>query len=382
LERYGAENPFSKEASTFEKVQAASKENHVILTGADNPFSKPEVKEKIRQYWQKTYGVNGPQQVPEIREATRATNLGRYGVEEPLSSPVRREAIRATCERVYGGPAPSCSPVVKEKQRQTNLAHYGVEWTNQDPDVRRRQLETMEANYGGHYFASEQGKKVIRDALLERYGVENAARIEGNWEKTVATFIRKYGVSHPLQLPELQEKQRATRKERHGYDYFIGTNEFFLSCLKNAGVSVPEVLPTPLHPMKVREFAQVQLHRMTRPGPNLLEQRVGKMCPTMQFTGDGKFWRWLPKLKHHKNPDFIFPGPDPTNPKKGVTKVCEVFGNFWHSRLFTGKAPFEHEQELIEAYAEVGITCLVLWESEVKSDPKGTAERLLGFLGG
>ena len=49
--------------------------------------------------------------------------------------------------------------------------------------------------------------------------------------------------------------------------------------------------------------------------------------------------------------------------------------------MFTGKAPFAHEQDLIEAYAEIGITCLVLWESEVKSDPESVISRLEGFLG-
>ena len=58
----------------------------------------------------------------------------------------------------------------------------------------------------------------------------------------------------------------------------------------------------------------------------------------------------------------------------------EAFGDFWHSRMFTGKAPFEHEQELIEAYAEVGIQCLVIWESEVKTDAEEVRSRLSEFL--
>jgi hypothetical protein len=99
------------------------------------------------------------------------------------------------------------------------------------------------------------------------------------------------------------------------------------------------------------------------------------------FTGDFSLWRWLPALGHHKNPDFIAPGPDAANPKKGVTKCVEAFGDYWHSRMFTGKAPFEHEQDLVEAYREVGIECLVLWESEVLSSPDVVRARLAAFLG-
>jgi hypothetical protein len=98
------------------------------------------------------------------------------------------------------------------------------------------------------------------------------------------------------------------------------------------------------------------------------------------FTGDFTFWRWLPKLEHHKNPDFIVPGNDPSQPKRGVTKVCEAFGDWWHSRMFTGRSNFEHESELIEAYREVGIQCLIIWESEIKGDAEGVRLRLEEFL--
>lgn len=90
------------------------------------------------------------------------------------------------------------------------------------------------------------------------------------------------------------------------------------------------------------------------------------------------FWRWLPGLGHHKNPDFILPGPE--RPKKGITKVVEVFGDFWHSKLFTGRAPFEHEQELVLAYQGVGLECLVVWESEIKEDPITVRARVVEFL--
>jgi len=63
-----------------------------------------------------------------------------------------------------------------------------------------------------------------------------------------------------------------------------------------------------------------------------------------------------------------------------VTKVVECFGNFWHGRMMTGKANWEHEQELLDAYAEVGIQCLIIWESEVKDNPERVRERLAAFL--
>jgi hypothetical protein len=95
----------------------------------------------------------------------------------------------------------------------------------------------------------------------------------------------------------------------------------------------------------------------------------------LDFKGDGSFWRWLPLLGRHKNPDFVVWDSD-----RKVRKVVEAFGDYWHSRIRTGKAPFDHEQELIDAYADVGIECLVIWESEVKSDPESVRARLAAFL--
>ena len=374
-ERYGASNPFCRESSIFDAVQAAIPREG--LQGDANPFSRPDVKEKIREHWQREHGVNSPQQVPEIRARTRATNLERYGHEEVLAVPEVRETIRSTCEARYGGPAPSCDPVVQATQQATNMGRYGVPWTAMDPEVRAKQLASMVERYGSHFFASDEGKDIIRGVMMEKYGVQFPGEMEGHWEKAVAAFQKRFGVDHPLQVPELLVKREATNFARYGWKNFIGSEEFVRACLRSYGVPIPKVLPN--HPMKVLEFARLHLERMTRAGPNGLERAVHALAPALMFTGDGSFWRHLPKLGHFKNPDFILPGPDPEHPMRGVTKVVEVFGDYWHGRMKTGVANFEHEQELVDAFAEIGIECLVLWESGVEKDLEAVQERLVRF---
>lgn len=329
-ERYGAENVFCRESSIFDDVQAAQEGKRPVLKGQDNPFAWPEVQEKIRQTNLERYGVEHSQQSPEVRARTQATNLGRCGCEETLAAPEVRTKIAATNQERYGGPTPAHSPEVVEKARQTNLKRWGVEWTCQNPDVRRRQFETMAANYGGgHFFASEEGRKRLRQALVERYGVE-----------------------HALQSPEIYERFVRTSIERYG---------------------VP-------HAMMNKDVARRALEAAARPGPNKFEAKFASLNPSLLYTGNGTFWRWLPKLGHHKNPDFILPGPDSAHPKKGVTKVIELFGDYWHSRMFTGSANFDHEQQLIDAFADIGLACLVIWESEFKADPEACRQRVQQFL--
>jgi len=379
-ERYGAENVFLKGSTLFDQVQASLEGKRPVLRGADNPFAKPEVREKIREHWQREHGVSNPQQVPEVREKTRATNLGRYGG-ELLGSPELAAKVRATNEARYGDVFPQRTDKVKARIQETNEARYGVPWTSMDPEVRAKQLATMEAKYGSHFFASEEGKGIVRAAMLEKYGVEFWMQTEGAWDKLVETFRERFGVDHPLQDSEILAKRESTNRQRYGWDNFIGSPDFVVACLQSYGVPIPAELPD--HPMRVREFARKHFDRMGPgcPGPNKLEQRVWDMAPLLMFTGDRKFWRWLPKLGHFKNPDFILPGPDQEHPFRGVTKIVEVFGDYWHGRMRTGKAGFEHEQGLIDAFADIGFECLVIWESQVKAVPEAVMDRLLTFLG-
>lgn len=378
LKKYGAENPFSKESSVFQKVQDSLAGKRPILKGEDNPFSRPEVQNKIRVSMQEKYGYAHAQQVPEIRARTTATSEERYGG-VLMSSPVLAEKARATNRALYGDEFPQSTQEIKNKVQETNLARYGVPWTSMDPETRRKQLETHHEKWGSHYFASDEGKTQIRSVMMERFGVEFPGAIEGHWDRAVQTFKERYGVEHPLQLSEFLDKRRDTVLEKYGVENVLQNAEvkerWRQTSIENWGVP---------HPMQNREYALQHFAKMSpsRGGPNGLERKVLALAPEgcILFTGDFSFWRWLPKLGHHKNPDFIVPGPDSGNPNKGVTRVVEAFGDFWHSKMFTGRAPFEHEQELIDAYKEVGIECLVLWESEVSGFPDEVQARLLEFL--
>jgi len=379
-ERYGADNVFCRESTLFDQVQASLEGKRPVLKGQDNPFAWPEVQQKIRQTNMERFGVEHNQQCPEVQDRTRATNLERYGNEEALASPEVRAKITATNQDRYGGPTPAHSPEVVERARQTNLRRWGVEWTCQDPDVRRRQLETMEANYGGHFFASEKGRARVRATLIERYGVDHPAKIDGHWNRAVKTFVRRYGVTHPLQLAEFLDKRRATCQERYGVDnpmqnpvvWGRAVETYQATCLQRYGA--PNAMQDPKVALKALKAAG------GHGGPNMLERKFASLNPSLLYTGNGTFWRWLPGLGHHKNPDFILPGPDPKHPKRDVTKVVELFGDYWHSRMFTGSANFEHEQQLVGAFADIGIACLVVWESEFKADPDACRQRVQQFL--
>lgn len=390
-----------------------------------NPFSRLEVKEKIRQTNLLKYGFENAAQSPDVKERTKQTVRERYGVDHALAAPEIRRRIEETNLRKYGSRSPASSEEVKAKIRETNLERWGQESTANHPEVRRKQLEAMEARWGSHFFASSEGKEKARLGMRAKYGVDYYPQVEGYWERQVKHFLDKFGVEHPLQLVEFLEKRRhtcqriygvdsplqnpevmakvvATCLDRYGASHAVSTppvlEKTIRTCLAKVGKTFPEYAEEAKteenliarygvsHPQEDRDYASFFLNQMAGSsgqfGPNGLERRFHKTNPEFMYTGDRTFWRWLPKLGHHKNPDFILPGPDPEHPRRDVTHCLEMFGDYWHSKIFTGKANFEHEQELIEAYAEVGLKCLVIWEGEFNTDPAGVRERVLDFLGG
>lgn len=125
--------------------------------------------------------------------------------------------------------------------------------------------------------------------------------------------------------------------------------------------------------MKTPEILSKMMKNRKFECPNLFEQRVDSLSDRLYFTGDGTVIFYLKSLDRNKNPDFIVL-PTGMNPEDvdadflatyKPKKVVEAFGNYWHGPKITGMSRKRHEQELVDAYAEEGIECLVIWEGKI-----------------
>jgi len=111
--------------------------------------------------------------------------------------------------------------------------------------------------------------------------------------------------------------------------------------------------------------------RPTRP-EGILQELLESVLPGYYvYTGDGIIRK------------FYFNGmtPDFTS-CDGQKKVIEVFGDYWHGKLVTGKEPQESAQQRINKFAVFGFDCLVIWEHEVNEteiDPTELIEEILEF---
>ena len=336
LERYGAANPFSREASTFGKVQSALDGKRPVLKGTDNPFAREDVKAKVRDHWMGVHGVTNPQQVADIRARTKATTIERYGG-ELLASPTLTAKARATNQDRYGDAFPQRTDAVKGRQRETNLSRYGVPWTSQDPSIRQKQFDTHCLRYGTHWLASDVGKTTIRNCMLSAYGVD-----------------------HPRKHPEINARAEASRIQ---------------TMLERYGAPTPVeagLIPT------CRTSPEVEVERMNIRG--------------LYYTGNHAYWvrvRVPDGLSRSRNPDFVYYTSDqlrmvqegkPANEVRSGTFV-EVLGDYWHGLDVQGLDREAYIAQRTAEYASIGVRCLFIWESEVFADTEGVRQRIVEFLG-
>ncbi len=315
-ERYGAENPFSRESTLFEKVQSHWDGKDRTAHLPKNNFARPEIKEKIRNYWMANHGVENGTQVPEIRAKQLRTSLERYGDEQTLRVPeIRAKGVATLLER-YGVDDAAKSLEVRGRIQETNMSRYGVPWTTKNVDV------------------------------LERLRLSHFHRF-GSWYGSTREWRDKY----LSKIDATQEKISATCMARYGFSNYMSNSELAASALSHS----------------------------RRSGPNACERRLQELFPQLMFVGDGSYWRYLPLLGQNKNPDFIIPGPDPESPFSGVTAVVEHFGTYWHGEAMTGKSVVEHETEIVSAWVGAGLRCLVIWEGEL-DDEVTLSSRVSAFL--
>ena len=132
--------------------------------GCEYPLQNTKIKNNLKGYFLSTYGVNHPSILEEFELKKQNTNLEKYGVKHQME----------LTENI-------------SKIKETKLAKYDDE------------------NYNNH--------DKCKESKLEKYNDE----YYNNRELFVKNFIKKYGVSNPMQISEIYEKQQ---KSGFGLEYY------------------------------------------------------------------------------------------------------------------------------------------------------------------
>jgi len=120
-----------------------------------------------------------------------------------------------------------------KKRRETNLKKYGVENTCQTDiakearekfladsdlvsDAISKNKATKQRKYGNENY---NGSDKARQTNLDRYGVIHPMQLGEYQEKRKQTFLERYDAESPLQSDEIQGKIKHTMLERYGVEY-------------------------------------------------------------------------------------------------------------------------------------------------------------------
>ena len=193
---------------------------------ANSRLSKEEHAERIRQGFQKKYGVDNPGQLKSTIEKRRKTNLERYGVEEASQAPEIVERRKQTCIEKYGVEYVTQSDEFKEKSKETCLEKYGVEYATQSDEFKKKAEESMLKKYGvRHAMYSQEILDRRKRSNLEKYGVEEVFQNECVKSKIRATCIERYGVDNASKSEEIQDRIKQTCLEKYGTEYYLQSDD-------------------------------------------------------------------------------------------------------------------------------------------------------------
>lgn len=352
-------------AATLERRKASVARHY----GVDNVFQAEEVKAKSKTSLVANYGVSSPMHSPEIRARVASTNLERYGSENVFAS-----------------------SVIQERIRQSNLNHYGVENPNQSPEVMQKRIKTNLARYGfSHFIETADFKEKFEATSIERFGTPHPMKSERGRDLWEESCLKIYRVRHPLSLPSIHEKTQATSRANHGGKYHMSDPKVIEARKKRLlelyGVDNVSKIPA----VKEKIIATLRAHDDCRavPSMNNLEKGINEITPNrVVYTGDWSYWvTW--RNGRHKNPDFVvltveqlaaYNAGVPISDLR-THLVIEVNGDFWHTR-HKNITREKRECEFVEGYASVGVTCLVLWESDFKANPSCVSRQVQKFIEG
>lgn len=194
------------------------------------------------------------------------------------------------------------------------------------------------------YCATPKGKEWLKETIELAHTPEATRKWNESYAKYIATpkgreNTRKWIES--IHTPEANAKRAKIRKEQWADPNSIYNSEEYQTKLLEGMHRKPTNLE-----IKFNDFLQEHF-------PN-----------KWKYTGDYSFW--IRTNGHYRNPDYR-----KVNSSLNEKQVIELFGDYWHQN--------DNPQDLVDAYADAGWECLVIWEHEL-NDETTVTEKIRNFV--
>ena len=139
--------------------------------------------------------------------------------------------------------SPKCAandPERNAKTKKTQLERYGGSHMSNKEWIanRKQQLKDEDKKWPGSF-----GTQEFKDALKEKYGVDNAGQIPEVIQQIKDTCMDRYGVTNPQQVPEIAKRSVETNRRNHPEGIGAASNDYKRAMHKKYGVTNPFQVP-------------------------------------------------------------------------------------------------------------------------------------------
>jgi len=275
----------------------------------------------------------------------KQTKLKKYGNETYVNS----DKAKQTKLKKYGNE----TYVNSDKARQTNLKKYGVENPYQSSIIKEKAKQTNLKKYGKEYFQStNKFRKEISNFMKN-----NAENII---EKRSAMMLEKYGVENIMQLQEIKEKNKETKKNNIINNIFNGDR------IKNNNI-------IPL--FKQEEYIgskqkyKWQCKKCNTEFYDYVSSGFDPRCPTCNPWGSSSYEKEIQQfldnnnVKYSLNDRTIIPPYEVDIYIPSHNLAIEIDGLYWHSDIYKEKEYHRMKTNLCE---DRGIRLVHIFEDELE----------------
>lgn len=283
-----------------------------------------------------------------IGDTKRSRRAEYHHFDDPKWIKKRASKIQASLQNKFGKgvTSPMHVPKIRSKVSSTHKSRTPEEIQNSVS----KSIVTSLKRYGVvNPSKSELVKSKIVSTVQQRYGTDNVMRcpeVKKHWE---ATFIQLFGVSNPMKDPQVHLKFVESMLDKYGYRFNFENTDI----LRRAWKSI-------------------------RPGKTVPEEKFERLvsCPNIRYTGMFDYKVVTPTKVYY--PDFV------VDPIEETKIVIEIFGAPHYSKFRQtinqdSTTDQEHEQMYIQAYAQVGYTCVVIWAHEL-DNVEGVNEKIKKYV--
>jgi len=214
----------------------------------------------------------------------------------------------------------------------------------------------------------KETKEKRKNTTIEKYGVDNIAKLDSIKEKTENTNMERYGTKSTFQNPEVRDKWSNTIMERYGVDHYFKTDEFKIKTkkyyLQKHGVE---------HQLNIDEVKeQIKKTCLLRYGVDTYlntEHSRNSIKKINRSSHEDVIISWLLSIGIDEN-DIITTEKQLLKPLHldiylpKYKLAIEFNGLYWHSELFKSKN--YHLDKSLKC-EENGIHLLHIWEDDWKN---------------